>query len=250
MKVVNRDTLGRFIKGFHACLSAEFKRGHIPWIEGKHHNGKTKQRLSMASRGNHHALINPNLEMSETLAYILGVIYGDGYFQFLKGSWKVGLHVSEIEFAKSFREALSQIGLRPSKIMSSPSDYGMKQYYRVEAYSKAFYDFYDSLSLSELKDKLLLSQNLTWAFLRGLYESEGTKLYRGKHSLNVMALYNTNHKLIQLAEVLLNHLGFPYAVVIRKPYGNRKSLYGLALRSSSQRKEEFLRLLNPCIKNA
>lgn len=250
MKVANRDILGRFVKGSRASPSTEFRKGNVSWIKGKHQSDEAKQKCRIASKGNHYRLIHPDLEMSENLAYILGVIYGDGYFRFLKGSWIVGLHVTKMEFVKSFENALRQIRLRPHRTTSLEFTRVGNQCYRVIAYSKALHDFFEKLTFSKLRDILVAKECYIWAFLRGLYESEGTKFYRGKHSLMVVVLYNTNRKLIQFSEGLLNHLGLFSSIGIRKPYGNRKSLYRLALRGSSQRKEEFLRLLNPCIKRA
>lgn len=236
-----RDSLGRF------------KKGYIPWIKGKHQTAEAKRKLALASKGNHHRAVKPNLEMSDSLAYIAGVIYGDGYLQYNKGTWIIGLHVSKLEFAESFRNALIKIGLKPSRIRTSLecSEFSKvaKQRYRVITYSYRFHDFFQSLSLDELKNKLCIKQSLIWAFLRGFYESEGTRLYRKGHGLRVVVAHNTNYKLIQLAGDLLTHLGFSYSVFIRKAYDNRKPLYRLILGGPKHgTKENFLKSLAPCIK--
>lgn len=38
-----------------AISSTRFKKGHIPWIKGKHHSNRTKDLLSEMNKGKHHS---------------------------------------------------------------------------------------------------------------------------------------------------------------------------------------------------
>lgn len=80
----------------------------------------------------------PKLTPSSSLAYILGVIMGDGYISVYKRKegthYKIGLNVKEKKFALEFLSELKQIGLNPNICFDS------KSFYRVTSNNKVFVD--------------------------------------------------------------------------------------------------------------
>lgn len=216
-----RDSRGKFVKGMTS------------WKKGKYD-------------------ICPNIEMSETLAYILGVIKGDGYFTKHKGSWLVGLHVKSPEFIEKFRECLKKISLNPSVISVTKelSRVNKKEMilYRTTAYSNKFYDFYKDLSYNGIFDLIKNSDRLIYSFIQGFYESDGSARKRKRHGVGI-TLSKTNYDLINLTAKLLNKIDIKHSIHIYKRENNWKDLYTINILGASSDKIKFLNKLNPIIRN-
>ena len=218
----------------HHGTNTRFKRGHIPWSKGKY-------------------LVNPDLTMSDDLAYILGVYFGDGYLTFHTGSWLIGLHVKEKIFAESFREAMLGIGLHPSRILKSKETSRVNKikstYYRTIAYSNKLCNFIKTIDISSLYDILTKKERLVLSFLRGCFESEGSARNRKGHGVVVEVFCNTNTNLIGLVCKLLKWLGYSFSIGKQQPQEEKwNTLYRISLHGNSTTKKKFLYLLNPIIK--
>lgn len=192
----------------------------------------------------------PNRQFDKTpqpaLAYILGVLYGDGYVRLAHKSF-IRLAVKDKEFVESFKSAVGKIGLHPSRIRLNlwhTKHKGTSPQYLVEAYSKPFCKWFKSLTFDEVY-RLLQTPEMKREFIRGFYESEGClstgKNYRG------MKIVNTNLELINLAQHILNDLGFYPHKYCRNPQPpSIKQLYSLALYKQKSIKR-FLNEIGPCI---
>lgn len=228
------DKRGRqrlYIKGH--CKDGHFEKGHIPWCTEKY-------------------IVQPNTKMSETLAYILGVIKGDGYFTKAKGSWLVGLHVAEKSFAEKFQLCLRKLNFNPSKIRVSKqiSKVNKKEtvFYRVNAYSNKFHDFYKNLSCVKIFQLIKNNDELIYSFIRGFYESEGSARKRERHGVEI-TLSNTENDLIELIGRLLKRINITYSVTSREQNKNWKKSYHIRILGASDSKIKFMNKLNPIIKN-
>lgn len=194
----------------------------------------------------------PKLNPSPALAYVLGVLRGDGgvYANPANKSFVVILEVADKEFAENFRSALHELGFNPNMWQvnilyfrtSTPSG---KKGWRVEAQSKIFYDWYNSMFLADLKKAI---EGHEISFLRGFYESEGV------HHGRKIAVFNKNFELLTMVKHVLSELGFPST--IGKP-DKRTGVYALCLSSgkrgwkqgdATRRASKFIALINPCIK--
>jgi len=218
--LLQRDRLGRFA------------RGHTPWNKGAYS-------------------ILPDLAPSEDIAYILGVVYGDGYTTYHRGAWQTGLHTASKDFAESFRKALAKIGLHPSRVTEQIELTRVHRkrstLYRTLCYSNRFAEFINSLSFYQLR-LLLNDANLKWAFLRGFFESEGYMRVRERNRTQI-SFFNTNTELIHFVAELLTYLGFESSLRLnRTPSANWKPCYALNLKGNLNKKREFLFKLNPAIK--
>jgi hypothetical protein len=200
---------------------------------GKHHTEEAKKRISEKRKGQF--LVKPRLEMTPELAYVLGVLKGDGSVYLHRRGAIINLTTSSLGFAQSFSDALSKIGLKPSRI------YGGK-YYRVEAYSKAFHNWYKELTTAKLEE-MLSNNDLIASFIRGFYESEGCCY---KYSIHI---YNTDYELIRLVRRLLTKLGFNFGVYIRKHNGGwgHAPLYTL-FKNKKVDAQRFFQIIKPSIK--
>lgn len=162
-------------------------------------------------------MLNPTVEPSTDLAYILGVLLGDGTVYRNKrrnGAERIiALSVKDLEFAKAFLDALRKINLHPHFYF-----YRKNATYRVRAYSRIFHDWFKSLDMEKIEQLVTTSPELARSFLKGFYDSEGslilsTKRYcQGRryyeHPLIEVRMSNTDNKKASLIFAVLKYLGF------------------------------------------
>ncbi|MFQ6129278.1 MAG: LAGLIDADG family homing endonuclease [Candidatus Hadarchaeaceae archaeon] len=202
-----------------------------------------------------------DLSPSPNLAYILGVLYGDGtvfrYYHKGDGHYRFGisLQVTQKKFALSFKQALEKLRFKPRF-----SFYPPRKRYTVEQYSEEFYHWFELLSLDNLRN--FLNNNFcVREFVRGFYESEGclsterykqrcrykNKIYEYQRTGCSLSMTNTNLEVFTLVKNCLEKLGLSFRISIRRRPG-RKILYRVytAKRRTITR---FLDVIKPCIKN-
>jgi DNA-binding transcriptional regulator WhiA len=210
---------------------------------GKHHTEETRRRISEKKRGQY--LVKPRLDVTPDLAYILGVLKGDGCVYKHRRGADVKLVTKDYTFARSFAEALTRIGLNPRIYLESNNQsLGRGVYFRVEASSKAFYTWYKSMSLKDI-ESMLTSQELIASFIRGFYESEGN-YYKPEHCIHI---YNTDRELIEMLQRLLQKLGLNFNIYVKKHNGrSNKPLYVLH-KKHGEEVRKFFEIVKPCIKH-
>lgn len=207
-----------------------------------------------------------DLTPSPVLAYILGVIVGDGSVNVhnvkkpkYKGQRRnlIRLNVIHYEFAKSFFDALREIGLNPCIFIMDGATPNHHPQWHVGAHSFTFALFYQDLrqDLEMMKEFIEKCPNGNEHFLRGFYESEGSyyiqvrrakgrREWNGKH----LTMSNTDTALIALVIGFLKDLGFHprlHAKAEKRP--NRKPHYEISILTKEQ--AAFIQLIKPCIKN-
>lgn len=187
--------------------------------------------------------IRPNLEPSQELAYVLGVLLGDGSVFPINSnsSYAIQLMCTSKDFVKSFAKALKQIGLHPCFFDAPQQNPNWNKQYGVKGHSVIFGKWYKTLTLSKVKS-LLQTRKMVVSFLRGLYESEGHTDTPTPNSRRVN-ISNTDPELLALAEDLVRSLG--YKVSLHRAGGKERDLY---IRGHCEDKEKFLREIDPCIK--
>jgi hypothetical protein len=174
---------------------------------------------------------------SETLAYVLGVLQGDGFVCKDESSYHylVGLDAINKVFAKEFYKALTEIGLNPFIFVNN----GI---YRVRASSANFYDWYKSLNLNQI---ISLIQGYEKPFVRGFYESEG---YLGIHKRSgslYIQISNTRKELL----ILVLDILFKWNIKARI-YNLKKGKYFRLTIWGNKGVEKFLSATKPCIKTS
>jgi intein-encoded DNA endonuclease-like protein len=150
----------------------------------------------------------PSLELlkpSEELAYVIGVVLGDGYpnmkRRVIKGYnyvW-IGLKARDREFVEGFGRCLAKVlgrrQIRPRYVKSSGR-------YVVEAESKTLYELLRKpVDLDRLRRYIEHCERCVAAFLRGFADSEGCVDKRG-----YIYIYNTNLRLLTYIMDLLRRL--------------------------------------------
>lgn len=192
--------------------------------------------------------LHPNLDFSENLAYILGVLKGDGWVNKNKWNYRICLRVTEPNFVESFAESLKQIGLNPEINLRKLPNPNHRDQYCLEANSKEFYNWYKGLTLNDIRALIDRNTEYAIAFLRGFYESEGNISKASKNSYR-LAIYNSDKELIEFVKQLISNLKIPTSLYSTKRDGKKRE-YTIRILGRAQNIKRFLSLINPIIKGA
>jgi intein-encoded DNA endonuclease-like protein len=211
------------------------------------------KKLGLKPRSKFEYCLKPNLSPSPTLAYILGVLEGDGYIQDKRS---IELIVTSEQFAHSFFNSLKEIGLHPHirKLEKVKGKLGKKLPWEVRAYSRVFVKWYEKTRKKITKCKVVKAFPLD--FIRGFYESEGS-FYRGvdlrwkkPYLRHRITIHNTDQQLLELVRKLLEKYCIKASIYKRKiiKWGKTRECFALSI---SRHKDvfKFLELVQPCIKN-
>ena len=198
--------------------------------------------------------LQPNLSPSIALAYVLGVLYGDGHVRkkVTDGNYLICLSVRSKKFAESFASSLKSINLNPSiRCKLRTTKINSKKYARyfwiTIAYSRKFVKWYNSLTAKTLLNYVKL-RNHKIAFLKGLYESEGSFGYwkMGTSRTWIFRIVMLNRMILQLARRLLKDLGYAVCLTHNHRTETNKQLYSLEKKGIEAL--NIIRHIAPCIK--
>ena len=241
--------LGRYAEGLRGKDNPNWKGGKLPkecavchkifWVKPHHEktakycSHKCKDESQKGQPSQH--LLHPNLDPTPELAYILGILKGDGSaFRTKENKYIISLETITNKFNASFEKALKSIGLNPRTYYIKK-----KNTWATQARSKIFIGWYISLSLGKIRE-FLSTDKMREAFIRGFYESEGT---REKCEMGCI-----DKELIELVQALLANLGFtPHFRSRVHRWRKEYIMYYVYI----SRKAEILRFFNeirPCIK--
>jgi len=186
-------------------------------------------------------------EWNEEMFYILGVLWGDGYWRIEKdGTGRIGLNTTSGEFAHSFADSLKQIGLRPNIMCRKNNGYKQGYIHEVIGYSRPMANWLLGLTLNDIVSNMTTNTHRT-AFLRGLYESEGHLEERFLTWNNriyptyQLSITNGDKELVDIIIYLMQLLGYT-PKLYREANIYQVRLYAKeAIRS-------FINEINPCIR--
>jgi intein-encoded DNA endonuclease-like protein len=229
-------TYGEIIKEVWRRCGVRISKSHISyWIRGVHnpYNGRRIPSLEL-------------LRPSEELAYVIGVVLGDGYAIKKRLAIKgysdsiIGLEAKDREFVEEFARCLTKVlGRRP-----------IKPKYRdnigrcvVKVKSKTLYELLRKpVELDRLKPYVEHCERCVAAFIRGFADSEGSVHKRG-----YIFIFNTNLRLLTYVKDLLKRLNIESTgpriyvrrgTIIRDPktvkqYARKKDEYYIYIRARS-----------------
>ena len=184
----------------------------------------------------------PSLNFTESLAYVLAVLYSDGWFT--KRGFSFGLQVNEKRFAEYFHERLKEIELNSSFYF-----YEKTKSWRVFGSSKSFHKAFSNRDFSRIWEEIKEIESFQWAFLRGAYEAEGCVSLKSKgQSIRVELFCNQDSAFFSLIRNICDSLNLEYSVYTAE----RKNgmLQRLVLRGKTPSLVLFLEKFSPTIKNA
>ena len=155
-----------------------------------------------------------NLELSIELAYILGVIEGDGCVS----RDRIVLSAIDKDFVDEFERNLRAIGIKKITrgiVEKSKKNPKWKDQYEVCAFSLDFVEWYEGLNKYDEYVRMFGdSEEMMCAFLRGTFDSEGTVYVKYNNFGDVISgeisFCNTNKGLIDLCCLFLDRLGIRY----------------------------------------
>ncbi len=186
----------------------------------------------------------PSIELlrpSKELAYVIGVVLGDGYTTRERRTVKsynnirIGLYVKDKEFAEEFSRCLAKVLDRRLIKPRTRTRYGKSKRYVVEVRSQTLYELLKKpVDLDKLRQYIEHSEDCMAAFIRGFADSEGSVSKSGQ-----IRIANTDRVLLKYIKDLLEHrLGVaatgPWPKVSHDP--NKKDCYYLLIRASSNLK--------------
>lgn len=201
--------------------------------------------------------LQPNLTPSPTLFYILGALKGDGWIArrwYKKKSYQTfivlysGIGEKARIFAESIAQSMREIGLNPRLWM----DKKRSHQHRVIAQSKVFVEWYQNLSLVDIESTLSSSVPMMRAFIRGLYEAEGSITRTNCGRTYRVEIATKDEELMRLIHRLLKEHGYNVHFYTRE----REGFYKVGLRKEHRviifdlvNVKRFLNEMAPCIKN-
>jgi len=245
-------------------LNGQFIKGNLPWNKGS--KGVCKANSGTFKKGRKFPIhieskriekvrsiltIKPILNIDTNLAYMLGLLKGDGFVycsSYTNGKLVV-FQNTELCLVKNFSKCLKRVGLNPNTFIakSSKKSLNKKISYRTQAYSKIFYEWYKNLDFTYLKEKLNNEEKII-AFLKGFYEAEGS-LHFSKRC-KYLQFTNTNLELINFVKFLLEKIGFNFH--LNGPYkslGLGKLQYYNLKTGVKKQIINFIKIVEPSIKN-
>lgn len=194
----------------------------------------------------------PNLDLSEDVSYILGVLEGDGFtLKFEERNESIiRLQVNDYPFAKSFSKSLKNIGLNPS-ILNTEKYGNTSTKWRVSAYSQKFLDWYNSISILNFLNKSKEVENNFMEFFRGFYESDGTLSIQPEKSYFQLFITNSNKKILEKIKNLMLKIGYNFTLnkktkrnEIREINGRKIKFKKPVYRLTLHRRKEIEKLLS------
>jgi len=195
------------------------------------------------------AKVKPLFDRAEDLAYILGVVLGDGWLHHHRSNYRIGLNVTSELFAKSFRAALARIDVSSYVfvVKLSTKNPRHRDQHRIEASSRELFDWLIRLNATAAIGWLEDSPSLCASLLRGLYESEGALQCRAKHAYRI-TLYSSDWAMVQLMVHCLSVLDFRCSIGAPPRRSGRKQEYQVRLLGGTAAVRKFLSVTQPCIK--
>ena len=167
--------------------------------------------------------------LSPELAYIYGVLIGDGHLEKSKLSNRITLKVTDKEFAKKFYNVLKRwSGFKPtwseaSRISNHITMYGdlikcNSYYYTVRFGSKQAVDFISNNLKCRTKDwdipksiKNTKNRKIIFSFFQGIFDSEGCAVYTPRYNKKRIDI-NMYGKQVRNLQKLLQKIGIESTV--------------------------------------
>ena len=156
-------------------------------------------------------------EPSSELAYIIGVLLGDGsvsideYYHY-----RIQLGVKDLEFTEAFSRAMAKT---LNKKYSIPKWSKSSNKWIVTYHSKAFYVWFKQQTMKALRQYIEYNKETATSFLKGLYDSEGNHNISKKGYIRIR-LSNNNIELLRYAQYLLKRY---LNIIATGPYLNAEA---------------------------
>jgi intein-encoded DNA endonuclease-like protein len=150
---------------------------------------------------------DPDLEVTEDLAWLIGAIYCDGScFKNSSGDYIVSLYAVDKEFVDSFVRRIEEIGLACDRNITEPDEEGWNDLYEAKAYSKRFYEWWEDLDKDRIEE---IASKYPASFVGGFYDSDGS-LSRRNGNWNVRIRRNDRWLLELVCDLVSENIGVEF----------------------------------------
>jgi intein-encoded DNA endonuclease-like protein len=193
-------------------------------------------------------LTRVNLNLTEHLGYVLGVLFGDGccwisregkYYHYV-----IELQTIDKEFADEFSKECNFLGLHSNIRKCKKNSTKLGFVYRVRSKSKIFVKWFKSHKNSILNLIFYSNKKIKFSFLRGIFDSDGNFYFNSIKGTWVQ-IFTTNLKLARFYHKIIRSLGFyPTLKKIKSNY--TEFIYCVRIGKREQVRQ-FLNLINPSI---
>jgi len=169
--------------------------------------------------------------LSNNLAYILGVILGDGHLAIMENvkrpSYYTLLKVKDKDFALEFKKRLENWSGHKVKYYLHKNGF----YYSI-LYSKDATKFLKSFNINQI---LKSKKKIKYHFLKGLFDSEGciagSNLQKRRYATRIIKFFNNKSKIIKLVSKILKEIGINHSIRsrIHSGFGSQKLQYEITI---------------------
>ncbi len=166
--------------------------------------------------------MNTSNTLTNSFAYVLGVVYGDGHCRLRKRGGETILKVKDEDFAWYFKKSLDSFSKLNSRLFEKDG------FYFTYLASKSTAEKILSFDLSIIIES---DDNKKINFLSGIYDSEGgiagQNLNNRKYAKRWIHFSNNNKIIIKLMQTLLQHFDINYKIRSRvhSGFGSEKLQY-------------------------
>ncbi len=170
--------------------------------------------------------MNSNDSLSKDFAYVLGVVYGDGYCRSRKRGGEIILKVKDKDFTQIFKKSLDSFTNLKTRLFKKNGEY--HAYLSSKKNAEILINF-DITRI--LNSKNLIKLN----FLSGMFDSEGgiigQNLKNRRYAKRWIHFSNNNKKIIDLIISILDQFNLNYKLKsrIHSGFGSKKLQYEVIL---------------------
>ena len=159
--------------------------------------------------------------MTEELAELLGVLSGDGCISYYpkKNEYWVSITGNSLSDMKYFIHHLAPLLKRIFNIDSKILKVKNQHTIRIVIRSKGLFYFLKSIGMNigpknniDIPKIVLAKRELIIAFIRGLFDTDGSLSLKGKRRYPVISIKQKSRKIIEQLESILKSFGFPMYV--------------------------------------
>ncbi len=190
---------------------------------------------------------------SENLFYLLGILKGDGSVSIQPtkngcNHYKIELTSTDKCFVEAFISSLKSIGISHSGWIFTEKKKNEKwnDAFKTRAYCKIFVEWYKKTPLEWIQ-KNAIEDKFKFAFIQGMYESEGSLL--NNNGCYAIEIINSNEKTLSMIKQFLEELGFHPTIrkaKRKKREKDKSDIYKIGMYRDREVKE-LIKNIKPCI---
>lgn len=207
-----------------------------------------KRLYEWGERGREKRRVRVNLEPSEYLFYVVGALKGDGTICMEVGGksrYQVTLDAGPNQrFADAFKQATLHLGARPYTWFDRK-----RNMWRTVFHGQDFCEWYNGLEMEWIKRMGIDNRKLGIAFIRGVYEAEGSLTSNNYGKSDRIEIGMLNKQVINVVRELLQAYNYHIRYYVDRNRLNKKERFRVVIFDRNDIRR-FLNEISPCIKSS